>query len=89
LAWRFALAPKIQTHRQWALRAYLVSKAQWFTRVGFLAWMILSRAVIRSGAEKFDDTFAVFWDFACYMVPLIVLQFYLRAKQSGSRAQQQ
>jgi uncharacterized membrane protein len=86
LAWRSALAHKIHAHRQWALRAYLVSNAQWFTRVGFLAWMILSRSVIRRGAEKLDNAFAVFWDFGCYMVPLIVLEFYLRAKHTGSRS---
>src|ERR1700730_4336039 len=41
LAWRSARAHEISTHRRWALRAYLVANAQWFTRGGFLAWMII------------------------------------------------
>jgi uncharacterized membrane protein len=49
LAWRSALRREISTHRRWALRAYLVANAQWFTRVGVFAWIIVNRG--RSGSE--------------------------------------
>jgi hypothetical protein len=85
LAWRSAYQRKISTHRRWALRAYLVANAQWFTRVGFMAWFIVGRKLIGIG-EGFDDLFFSIWDFGCYLVPLAVLELYLRAKDgSGPR----
>lgn len=84
LAWRAALIHELQFHRRWALRAYLVANAQWFTRVGFLAWMILSRLAPHGGAERLDNAFAAFWMFGCYLLPLAVLELYLRARQSRS-----
>jgi hypothetical protein len=82
LAWRSAFRREISAHRRWALRAYLVANAQWFTRVGFMAWFIVGRKLLGIG-EGFDGTFFFFWDFGCYLVPLAVLELYLRAKQSG------
>jgi hypothetical protein len=81
LAWCAALRRELQFHRRWALRAYLVANAQWFTRVGFLAWMILSRLAPHGGAERFDNAFAAFWTLGCYLLPLAVLELYLRARR--------
>lgn len=83
LAWRSALRREISTHRRWALRAYLVANAQWFTRVGYMAWFVVGRKLLGIG-EGFDRPFFLFWDFGCYLVPLAVLELYLRAKQSAS-----
>lgn len=82
LAWRSARAHEMSTHRRWALRAYLVANAQWFTRVGFLTWMII-RGLL-GGRDSFDGPFASFLDFGCYLVPLAVLELYLRAKEGGT-----
>jgi uncharacterized membrane protein len=82
LAWRSVRRREISTHRRWALRTYLVANAQWFTRVGFFAWIIVSRKLFGVG-ENFDDTFFRFLGFGCYLVPLAVLELYLRAKESA------
>jgi uncharacterized membrane protein len=82
LAWRSARRREISSHRRWALRTYLVANAQWFTRVGFFAWIVLSRKLFGIG-ENFDDTFFRFLGFGCYLVPLAVLELYLRAKESA------
>lgn len=82
LAWRSAYQRKISTHRRWALRAYLVANAQWFMRVGFIAWFIVGRNLIGI-REGFDGLFFSIWDFGCYLVPLAVLELYLRAKDSS------
>ena len=85
LAWRSAIAHSISTHRRWALRAYLVANAQWFTRVGFMAWIMISRTLFGSGAARSYGPFFSFWNFGCYMVPLAVLELYLHAKEGSSR----
>ncbi len=81
LAWSAARSHEISAHRRWALRAYLVANAQWFTRVGVFAWIIVNRGPVGIG-PNFDGPFIYFWDFGCYLVPLAVLELYLRAKES-------
>jgi uncharacterized membrane protein len=83
LAWRSAIGHQVSTHRRWALRAYLVANAQWFTRVGFMAWIVITRKIIGSGAS-FDGPFFRFWGFGCYLVPLAVLELYLRTKDCAA-----
>ncbi len=81
LAWRSARTHEISAHRRWALRTYLVANAQWFTRVGFLAWMII-RGLL-GGAESLDGPFGSFLNFGCYLVPLAVLELYLHATENA------
>jgi uncharacterized membrane protein len=80
LTWRSAVTHKGSAHRRWALRCYIVANAQWFTRVGFLAWVI-TRGIL-GGAESLDGPFASFWEFGCYLVPLAFLELYLHCKDS-------
>jgi len=75
LAWRKALARDIAAHRRWALRAWIAGNGQWFTRVGFMAVAMLNRA--------WAEPFFVFWGFASTLVPLAVLELYLRADKGG------
>jgi uncharacterized membrane protein len=55
-AWRSAMAHQIAAHRRWTLRSYLVANAQWFTRVGSMVWIVISRKLIGIG-ESFDGPF--------------------------------
>jgi uncharacterized membrane protein len=81
LAWRFAARREVSTHRRWAMRAYVVANAQWFTRVGLFAWIVINRGPVGIG-PNFDGPFISFLDFGCYLVPLAVLELYLYAKDS-------
>jgi hypothetical protein len=82
LAWRFARRREIPTHRRWALRTYLVANAQWFTRVGFIAWVLVSRKLFGIG-DRLDGQFFLIWGFGSYLLPLAVLELYLRANESA------
>lgn len=81
LAWRTAVARNIAVHRRWAMRLYLVSNAQWFLRIGLFAYFVISMAVGRK--PSFSDPFLTFWVPGCYLVPLAVLEVYLRTKSGG------
>jgi hypothetical protein len=82
LAWRSAWRRQIAQHRRWALRAYLVANAQWFTRIGFFAWLIVMRGPVGL-TDDFDGPFNYFIGFGCYLVPLAVLELYLRARDGA------
>lgn len=80
LAYRTARARDFVRHRRWALRLYLVSNAQWFLRVGAFCYFMLNQMLgVKAG---FGDPFLQFWTFGCYLVPLAVLELYLRARES-------
>lgn len=73
----------LRAHRAWAMRLYLVANAQWFLRVGVFAYFVLAKAA--GGAPAFSDPFFVAWKFGCFLVPLAVLECYLRASRSARR----
>jgi uncharacterized membrane protein len=77
-----ARARELVVHRRWAMRLYLVSNAQWFTRIGVFAYFVLGK--IAGYDISFRDPFFAFWTFGCYLVPLAVLECYLRAKRGNS-----
>ena len=79
LAVRHAMARRITIHRRWAMRLYLASNAQWFMRVGFFAY-----AVVQAGHPVGTSAFFNIWSFGCFLVPLTVLELYLRAQRDGA-----
>ena len=84
LAGRYAVARRITIHRRWAMRLYLVSNAQWFLRIGVFAWFVGNLALGRE--VSMSDPFFSIWAFGCYLVPIAVLELYLRAKDHGHPA---
>ena len=81
LAWRTAVARDLAAHRRWAMRLYLVSNAQWFTRVGFMAWVMA-----HGGKPVAMHAFFGVLEWACYLLPLAVLEAYLRARDGAGPA---
>ncbi|MDQ3126674.1 MAG: DUF2306 domain-containing protein [Pseudomonadota bacterium] len=81
LAGRHAMARRITIHRRWAMRLYLVSNAQWFMRIGVFAWFVGNMAL--GNKVSMTDPFMSIWPFGCYLVPLAVLELYLRARDRG------
>lgn len=76
---RHAIARNIDTHRRWALRLFLVVSGVWFFRVGMMFWIIANQGPVGVG-ENLDGPFAVFLGYAQYVVPLLVLELYLRTQ---------
>jgi len=74
----------VAAHRRWAMRLYLVSNAQWFLRVGLFAFFALSGPLGLGANER--ELFMHLWTFGCYLVPLAVLECYLRADARGGAA---
>lgn len=81
LAWRRARSRELAAHRRWALRLYLVANAQWFTRIGVFAYFVL--ASLAGHKPSFSDPFFALWSFGCYLLPLAMLELYLRARNSA------
>jgi hypothetical protein len=83
-AWRKARARDFVAHRRWAIRLYLVSNAQWFLRIGMMAWFAANVGLGRKVSS--GDPFVLLWTFGCYLVPLAVSEAYLRSREGSSPA---
>ena len=81
VALRYALARKIDIHRRWALRLFMVVSAVWFLRIGYRLWSYFSGIT----GIKFERYFDILV-FAQYLVPLAILEIYLRTRdRAGAR----
>jgi hypothetical protein len=82
LALRYALARQFDVHRRWALRLFLVVNTGWFFRIGLMLWIVANQGPVGFDPKTFTGPFLTFLSFADYLLPLAVLELYLRAQQS-------
>lgn len=82
LAWRFAKGRDFASHRRWALRLFLVVSGVWFFRVGLMLWLLIHQAPVGFDPDTFTGPFLTFLAFAQTLIPLAVLEIYLRAQAS-------
>ena len=81
---RFAIARKIDIHRRWALRLFMVVGGVWFFRVGLMLWLVINKGPVGFDPKTFQGPFLTFLAFAQYLLPLALLEIYLRTRDRGS-----
>ncbi len=82
MAMRYAMARDFKTHRRWALRLYMVVSASLFIRAAIFLSFVLNHGPFGFDPATFSGPFLTFITFAQYVVPLALLELYLRAKES-------
>lgn len=81
-ALRHARLRDFAAHRRWALRLFTAASGVWFTRVFYMAWAIPTGG---AGIEPaLTGTFDLIVSYANTIIPLAVLECYLRAERSRS-----
>jgi hypothetical protein len=80
MALRSAMVREFGVHRRWALRLFMVVGGAWFIRIGSMFWMILIRSPAGFNPEIFQGPMLNFLSFAQYLIPLVVLELYLRTE---------
>ena len=79
-ALRSALTRRFAAHRRWVLRLFMVVSGAWFYRVGLFLWLLLNHGPVGFDLETFQGPALTFLSFANSLVPLAVLELYLRAQ---------
>lgn len=79
---RYALKRDLAAHRAFALRLFISGSAIWFLQIGFSLWFFISDAFGITFEHFFD-----LWLFGQYLIPLAILELYLRAQQRGGALQ--
>ncbi|RKR03071.1 DUF2306 domain-containing protein [Maricaulis maris] len=79
---RHAMARRIDLHRRWAMRLFVVVSGVWFIRVAYMAWAIASGG---AGMRRtLDGPTDILVPYLAFLVPLIVLEVYQKARDSRS-----
>jgi hypothetical protein len=81
LTYRAARAKQFAIHRQWAMYLFLVSNAQWFTRVGLFSYLATCQ-LLGVGTDSVG-TFFEFWKFGAFLLPLATAWLYLESANRG------
>ena len=81
---RYAIARDFKTHRRWALRLFMVVNGVWFFRVGMMLWLVINRGPAGFNPQTFTGPFLTFWSFGNYLLPLAILELYLRVTDRSS-----
>ncbi|WP_323761401.1 DUF2306 domain-containing protein [Maricaulis sp.] len=81
---RHAIARRIDQHRRWAMRLFVVVNGVWFIRVGYMAWAIASGGAGMS--RTMSGPADILMPYAAFLIPLVLLEFYQRARDSSSSA---
>jgi uncharacterized membrane protein len=89
LALRAARARRIDDHRRWALRLYVVVLGVWFFRLGLTLWLVIHRAPVGFDPATFSGPFLTALSIAQTLLPLALLELYLRAPRSPRPGAQQ
>lgn len=86
LAYRAARARRFDQHQRWATRLFLAVSAVWFMRVfyGFLGFLAQGRPP--GVTQNMDGPTDMAVGFGSYLLPLLVYEIYIRAKESNSPA---
>lgn len=84
MAWRTARSRQFIAHRRWALRLFVVASGVWFFRVGLMAWLAFHRRPVGFDPATFQGPFLTLLAISVYvLLPLLLLQLYLFAKDHG------
>ena len=87
MALRHAIARDFRTHRRWALRLFLVAGSAYYYRLVFFLTMAIFKGPVGFDPTTFSGPFPTIMSFAQYLLPLAILEIYLRAQDSTGAIQ--
>ena len=82
-AWQAARVRAFAQHKRWALHAFMLVSGVWSFRLGLMAWFVINRGP-NGNTAKLDGPFDLFWSFACYLLPMAMVELYLHADRANS-----
>src|SRR5581483_8927487 len=80
MALRYALARDFRLHRRWAMRFFLVVSASLFIRIMLFVTLIALSSTVGVDPMSLSGSLLTSMTFAQYLVPLAILELYLRAQ---------
>lgn len=83
-AFNYARKKKFVQHRVWALRLFLAASGVWMFRVALMAWLSIHGKPVGFDPVSFSGPFLSTLYILVYVLPLFILEIYLRSQRSRS-----
>lgn len=83
---RYAVARNIEVHQRWALRAFIAMSGVWFLRIMYAFLAIVTRGQVPGSTSDMSGPTNLVLSFACFLLPLAVLELYFHAKRGQGAA---
>lgn len=84
MALRHAIKREIDIHRRWALRLFMVVGGVWFFRIMMSLWLTVNKGPLWIDVATFTGPPVTFMNFACYLLPLVLLEIYMWVQDKGN-----
>lgn len=81
---RFALKRRFADHHRWAMRLFIAASGVWFFRLGFGFWAGITGGTMPGSTMDLTGPFDRFLGIGHAIIPLLVLELYLLARDRGS-----
>lgn len=88
LALHSAITRRFDAHRRWVLRLFIVVSGAWFYRVGLFLWILINDGPAAFDVVTWRGPALTFISFANTLVPLAVLELYLRTQSNPTAPRQ-
>ncbi len=82
-ALRHGRARRLLQHRAWALRLWVAFSGVWFFRIGLALWLVVHGKAVGFDPDRFSGPFLTVLAFGQYIVPLALLELWLRTDRHG------
>jgi hypothetical protein len=73
-------------HRRWALRLFVLAAGVWFFRIGLSAWIAINGGIVGFDPKTMRGPALFMLAMAAWVVPLLVLEAYLRVERARAEA---
>lgn len=73
---------KFDAHRRWAMRTFMVVHGVWFFRICLMGWFMVNQGP-NGNSGMLDGPADITISFACYLLPLLILELYQKAADSS------
>ena len=80
IAWRLAAQRRIDAHRRWAMRTFVVVNGVWFLRIMIMAWALLTQGW--GMTKDMSGPVDMVLEFGAYLIPLAGLELYFHAQDN-------
>ena len=84
MTWVEAVQGRFDSHREWAIRTYIVVCGVWFFRIGFGTWFLVTGFSAPGVTNDLTGWFDKLLYFGSYLGPLTIAEIYLRVKKSNN-----
>ncbi|MFC3122763.1 DUF2306 domain-containing protein [Agaribacter flavus] len=80
-AWHTARHKRYAEHMRWAVHSFILVNAVWTFRLYLTAWFMVNQGS-NGNSPNLDGPVDIFISFACYLLPMAIVELYFWAKRS-------